>query len=319
MMQPRNLGRDFNPLKFDFAPATMRNFNPLKFDFELVGPQETEMDILEMLPESLGPETQLFLPRMGITSHQDVTLNGHDNVNERGYYQQSRPATPVLDTETLNLLDSLEMKFASSSATPPERRASLNMSQMVDDILHQHHRLPQVQSALDDKSNIMDVENTQGLTPEQIRVMRNKAVQKRYRIRKKNESQNKSDKFSNTQRSLMLAESKSPQHHIEIVDKLLRLRKMNSDRDAEIKRLRKMLATEKTSKQVAENQVMVIDSGLAKEGDYCDEKMEVYVSREKVVDLYANACCEKMMATSSCVVKKALASSTHTMSSLFER
>jgi hypothetical protein len=317
--------QDFNPMKFDFAPTTMRNFNPLKFEFDMqVAPQESERDLLQMLPECLGPENQLFLPQMGITSHRDVTLNEHDNVTPGGYFQRQAPAS-TLDSDTLNLLDSLELKFAPSSATispqPSSRRTTVDMSQVVDDVLNEPQHVREVSSVLEDKSNFGDVGNTQGLSPEQIRVMRNKAVQKRYRIRKKNESQRQMSTFVNTQQSLMAVECRAPQHHIEVVDKLLRLRKMNKDRDSEIKRLRKMLASEKTSKDVTESEVVVMESGMAQDGDFCDENMDVYLPRDVVLDTYANACCEKMVGDmrSYPMVAKALAASSRTMSSLLER
>lgn len=285
----KSLGREFNPLKFDFP--TMRQFNPLKFEFDMV---ETETpDLMDILPESLGPERYVKTPQMGSTSHQDVTLSHRFHVNSRG----DEPA-PGIDSATLSLLDSLELKFAPSFSQDP-------MTQLVEDVLRPQPG-PQKPVAvvpavpMDEVKPEIVLENSpsppedhQGMTPEQLRVMRNKAVQKRYRQRKKTQASRQQNMFATTQAELRMAERRSSPHHLAVVDKLMRLRTLDKEQDAEIKRLRKILAEEKRSDRVEKSNVMVMDVDV-EEGDFCDSEIQVVLPRNVALNAVVEASCAKM-------------------------
>lgn len=295
------LGTDFNPLKFDFAP--IREFNPLKFEFDMVDSNSSslETDLLEMLPECMAPEQHVTLPQMGATSHQDVSLPYRMHPN--AHLEDSAPA-PSLDADTLMLLDSLEMKFSPSSSVPAVAKPNVDddVSAVVEGLLKERdHDFPievPESTALRKLTNIPAVQPKESMSAEELKVMRNKAVQKRYRIRKKTEAKRQNSIFEKTKADLAKAEREAPARHNVVVDKNLLLKKLNGERDTELKRLRKMLGDEVASSTVSEKTILVFKDHQANEGDFHDADCNVFVPRSMALNVVSQAFCRKVVGKS---------------------
>lgn len=271
--QPMHLGRDFNPLKFDFQPMPIRDFNPLKFDFEVAPAAST--DVLDLMPEWLAPRQGPSGIMAGLTSHQS-----HHFMNEE--------SAPVLDSATTSLLDSLQLKFALDNH--PQQQQQISSPPYYERQLEQTQwRRHEVKSVAKKEAVVQppampiattSEPDTKNMAPEQLRVLRNKAVQKRYRQRKKNESMRQQDVFGTTKANLAMAQARAPAQHVVTVDKLLILRRLNKERDGEIQRLRKLLQNVKASKAPSGGRnpgsIMVHKDG-GKVDDFVDEDIECVV------------------------------------------
>lgn len=252
------LGPEFNPLKFDFVP--MRELNSVKLEFD-----DTEMgiaqaragdaavdtrqldiameqgDLLEMLPEYLGPQFSNPLVEASMSFYDDASHRLHYDA-----HMVDQPASS-LDDATLSLLDSLELKVAPSTSDaepsvsiPPVdidmfKKTSLRLAlNSTEDVVST--------GLLRDVNGLDRIVGVNENSPEQLRIVRNKAAQKRYRMRKKTEARRQINVLENAKADLLAAESKAPAHHVVVIDKNLLLRKLNKERDEELIRLRKVLA-----------------------------------------------------------------------------
>lgn len=297
-MSFRTLGREFNPQKFDFGS----NFNAAKFEMVEMGHAQQhaqqgfeDYDLMDLLPIDM-----LVRPELMASPYQQDGAVDDQRMMHDSHLMMTKPV-PRIDESTLSLIDSLEMKYAPSSTTTttqsprvvePVDMDVINIERILRDSQQDSCR-PKVKVEADDYNF---EGGAKGSTNEELKVLRNKAVQRRYRIRKKSEAMRQQDVYGNTQERLSEAERKAPKLHIQVVDKHLLLRRLNKDRDAEIKRLKKLLTESKAATSKPPGNVMIVGGSKLKAayGDFCDDRVEVVVPHKIAVDMAGETCVDKI-------------------------